>query len=214
MNHSILVMRRPRRARPSAARTAAAIIATAALVLLAAACDGSPSSIGPGGSTNAGASANSPSAVAYSQCMRSNGVPNYPDPPSNGQVPKASAQQLGVSSSQLQAAQTACQHLYPNNGGSLTKASLQQCEETGDCPQALVQQTVNAMRIYARCMRSHGVPNWPDPTIDSEGRPGFNLVPITGTDWNSPQISNTMQECEHVMPGGAPVPVIAPGSAG
>ena len=102
----------------------AAIIATVVLVLLAAACDGSPSSIGPGGSTNAGASANSPSAVAYSQCMRSNGVPNYPDPPSNGQVPKASAQQLGVSSSQLQAAQTACQHLYPNNGGSLTKASL------------------------------------------------------------------------------------------
>ena len=217
MNDSTRVMRRPRRAWPPAARTAAAVIAAAALALLAAACSGSPSSTGSGGSSNARGSANSPSAVAYSQCMRSHGVPNFPDPPSNGQVPKASAQQLGVSTSQLQAAQTACQHLYPSNGGSgeeLTKDSLGQCEETGDCPQALVQQAVTAMRTFARCMRSHGVPNWPDPTIDSEGRPGFNLVPIHGTDWNSPQVSTDMQGCEHVMPGGVPVPVIAPGSPG
>ena len=216
MNDSIRVMRRPRRAWPSAARTAAAIIATAALVLLAAACSSSPSSTGSGSSTNAGASANSPSAIAYSQCMRSHGVPNFPDP-SNGQVPKASAQLLGVSTSQLQAAQTACQHLYPNNGGSggvLTKDSIEQCEETGDCPQALVQAAMTALRTYARCMRSHGVPNWPDPTLDSEGRPGFNLLHVQGFDPNSSQTSNIMQECYHVMPGGVPVPVTAPGSPG
>ncbi len=56
-------------------------------------------------------------------------------PTPRGEVPKASTQQLGVSSSQLQAAQTACRDLYPNNGGSaglLTKDSLGQCEETGD----------------------------------------------------------------------------------
>ena len=208
MNDSIRVMRRPRRAWPPAARTAAAIIATAGLAVLAAACS-SPSSTGSGGASNAGGSASSPSAVAYSHCMRSHGVPNFPDPPSGGGVPKGSAQQFGVSSSQLRAAQTACQQLYPNDGGS-----IQQCETTGDCPQALVQQALNVMRKYARCMRAHGVPNWPDPTVDSEGRPGFNLVPIHGTDWNSPQISTKMQECYHVMPGGVPVPVIAPGGPG
>jgi hypothetical protein len=224
MNHSTRVMRRPRRAWPPAARTAAAVIATAALVLLAAACSSSPSHTGSGGSstgsgasTNAGGSASSGAAITYSQCMRSHGVPNFPDPPSNGQVPKASTQLLGVSTSRLQAAQTACQHLYPNNGGSggvLTKDSIGQCEETGDCPQALVQAAMTALRTYARCMRSHGVPNWPDPTIDSEGRPGFDLLHTQGFDPNSSQTSNIMHECYHVMPGGVPAPVTAPGSPG
>jgi len=205
-----------RRAWPPAARTAAAIIATAVLALLAAACRGSPST-GSGGSSNAGGSANSSSAVTYSQCIRSHGVPNFPDPLSHGQVPKGSAQQWGVSSSQLQAAQTACQDLYPSNGGSgrvLTKDSLGQCEETGDCPQALVQAAMTALRTYAKCMRSHGVPDWPDPTLDSERHPGFNLVPITGTNWNSQRISNVMQGCYPVMPDGVPVPLSAPGSPG
>jgi hypothetical protein len=124
MNDSTRVLRRPRQRGPRPARTAAAIIATATLALLAAGCSGSPSSAGSGGSTNAGGSgksqspnaggsANSPSAVGYSNCMRSNGVPNFPDPPSSGRVPKTSAQQLGVASSQYQAAQNACQHLLP-----------------------------------------------------------------------------------------------------
>jgi hypothetical protein len=150
--------------------------------------------------------------------MRSHGVPNFPDPSGTGQVPKASPQQLGVSSSQLQAAQTACQHVYPTSGGSagvLTKDTISQCEETGDCPQPLVQQAMTALRAYARCMRSKGVPNWPDPTIDSEGRPGVNLVAVPGnTDWNGARISNIMQECQYVMPNDVPVPVIAPGTAG
>jgi hypothetical protein len=73
---------------------------------------------------------------------------------------------------------------------------------------------MTALRTYARCMRSHGAPTWPDPTIDSEGRPGFNLLHVTGFDPNSSQTSNVMQACYHVMPGGVPVPVIAPGGPG
>jgi hypothetical protein len=190
------------------------IIAMVALALLAAACSGgSPSSTRSGASATAAGSAASPSAVAYSRCMRSHGVPHFPDPPSGGEVPKADARQLGVSSTQLQAARQSCQHLYPSNGGSLG-ASLRQCEETGNCPQAMVQQVMNAMRNFSRCMRSHGVPSWPDPTVGSEGRPGFNLVPIHGTDWNSPQIQNKIDECGHVMPAGGGIPIIAPGGPG
>ena len=135
MNDSARVLRRHRhrRAWPPAARAAAAIAATAALALLAAACSsGSPSS---GGSTDAGGSANS-RLVAYSQCMRSHGMPNFPDP-TGGVPPKVTAQELGVSSSQLQAAQRACQSLLPATGGSLTASSLQQCYLAGICPQAL-----------------------------------------------------------------------------
>jgi hypothetical protein len=199
-------LRRPRPAWLPDAVIAAAVLA---LALLTAACSSGsgPSSAGSGGSPTA------PSAVGYSHCMRSHGVPNYPDPPSGGQAPKADPQHLGVGISQLQAAQRSCRRLYPGNGGALG-ASLRQCEETGNCPQAMVHRVMNSMLVFSRCMRAHGVPNWPDPTIDSEGRPGFNLVPIHGTDWNSPQIQNKIYECEHVMPVGGGVPAIYPGGPG
>jgi hypothetical protein len=205
MTDSARIMRRHWRAWPTAARTAAAVIAAATLALLAA-CSGSPSS---SGSPNAGGSASSPSAVAYSDCMRSHGVPDFTDPPSGGGIPKGSAQQFGVSTSQFTAAVAACAHLVPATGGS-----IQLCETTGECPQAVVQQALNIMRRYARCIRSHGVPNFPDPTVDSQGRPGFNLVPIHRTDWNSPQIQNQIYECEHMMPPGGGVPAIYPGGPG
>ena len=43
--------------------------------------------------------------VAFSRCMRSNGVTNYPDPDSSGVIPKESSQQLGVTISKFQSAQ-------------------------------------------------------------------------------------------------------------
>ena len=96
---------------------------------------------------------------------------------------KSLAQEFGVSSSQLQAAQKTCAHVLSATGGS-----IQQCETTGDCPQVLVQQALNVMRKYARCMRAHGVPNWPDPIIDSEGRPLFdvsNAVTLSLLSWRT-----------------------------
>ena len=92
MNDSTRVMRRPRRTRPLAARTAAVIIATGALALLATACGNSSSSTGSGGSSNAGGPVSSRAAnsktVAFSHCMRSHGVPAFPDPTRRGGVPK------------------------------------------------------------------------------------------------------------------------------
>ncbi len=180
------------------------IIAAAALVLLAAACGGSPSSAGS--SPDASGSTDLASAVAYSHCMRSKGVPNYPDPGSGGALPKVSAQQLGTSNSQLQEARRACQHLLPATGGSLNASSLRQCELTGDCPQALVRQALNEGLSFARCMRSHGVPSWPDPTTDSEGRPYFDLSAhgFSRQQAHSPQIRAKVNECEHEMPSGLP----------
>jgi hypothetical protein len=210
MNYSIRVRCRPRRARLRPARTAVALIAAAALALLAAACSGSPSSAGSGGPGT------SPSAVAYSACMRSHGVPKFPDPGSGGQVPKADPQVLGISSSQLQAAQRTCQHLYPTGGGTLSANSLRQCYESGVCPQALVQQAVNAGLRFARCMRSHGVLNWPDPTVDSQGRPLFDIAipgdhgfaPGRGLPTSPPvasggQVNTKINECERLDPAGA-----------
>jgi hypothetical protein len=209
MNDGTGVVRRPWRAGPPTARTAAAIIATGAVALLAAACSGgSPSTAGSGGSPSAGGSSTFPSAVGFSRCMRSHGVPRFPDAGSGGEIPKGDAQHFGASTSQLQAAQRACQDLLPNNGGSVQQT--QQCFLAGDCPPAVVQRLLNVERQFAHCMRSHGVPHWPDPTIDSEGRPVFAIsINKEGFDPHSPQIMAKGDECSHLMPGvpGAPLAV-------
>jgi hypothetical protein len=189
------VMRRPQRALPPAARTATVMIAIVGLALLAAACSGSPASSGPGGSSNAGGSANS-QLLAFSRCMRSHGVPSFPDP-SSSNVKVPGAQQLGVSSSQLQAAENACQHLLPVG--------------TNDqFPPAEVQLLLPGMRRFSQCMRSHGLPNFPDPTTDSQGRPVFPVssAGISLEESHSPPFDTAMQECERVMPsqlGGVPL---------
>jgi hypothetical protein len=185
--------------RPTA-RTAAAIIAGAALALLASACSSGSASSNGSGTASAAGSASSRPAVAFSGCMRSHGVPNYPDPDPNGTLPKASPQQLGVSSSRFNAAQRSCQHLLPATGGSLTATSLRQCYLAEDCPQALVQHALTAGRGFARCMRSHGVAYWPDPSIDSEGRPLFNINVPRPT---PPRVNTAMNDCERLDHAGS-----------
>jgi hypothetical protein len=177
----------------------------AGLALLAAACSaGGPASTGSASTGSAGIGATSSGSsssqlVGYAQCLRSHGVPNFPDPTSAG-LPKVSAQELKVSSSQLQAAQGACQHLLPAAGTFQQQA--QQCLMAGDCPPALVQQMLTAGRKFAQCMRSHGVPNWPDPSIGPGGRPAFNLVTvgITHSQTHSAPISATIGECQRLDP--------------
>jgi hypothetical protein len=198
MNDSIRVMRR---AWPSPARIAAVVAVTAALALLTAACSGGgPSATG---SPHTGRSANSSSAVAFSRCMRSHGMPGYPDPSGSGALPKTSPQRLGVSSAQFNAAQRTCQHLLPSTAS--VQQQTQQCMLTGDCPPALVRQILTAELNFARCMRSHGVPNWPDPSIDSEGRPDFNVSARGINPHHSPQINSKIGECQRLTP--SPVPL-------
>jgi hypothetical protein len=185
------------------ARNAVVIMAVVAMAALAAGCSGSPSSAGSGASPHAAASASSRSDVAFSACMRSRGVPSYPDPTVVGGVPtlpKGGAQRFGVSSSVFTAAQRACQHLLPATGGSLTASSLRQCYLAGACPQALVQHAMTAGRLFAECMRSHGVPTWPDPSIDSQGRPLFAInVPRAVP----PLMSTATSECSRLEPAGS-----------
>jgi hypothetical protein len=69
------------------------------------------------------------------------------------------------------------------------------------------QQIANDMTKFAQCMRSHGVSNWPDPTLD-QGRAVFNPQAV-GVNTNSPQISAKVHECDHVFPASIG---IAPGA--
>ena len=184
MNQSTCVTRRPRRAWPLAARTAAVIIATAALGLLSAACGGSPSSTSSGGSSNAGGSANA-KALAFARCMRSRGVPDFPDPGSAGQFNKDTLHQLAASNSQYQTATQACVHLLPNSGGGPSQAEI--------------RQEWNGMASFARCMRSHGAPNWPDPT-PYPPRPGEPTFQLPASIQPTPQTISKMEECLRLVP--------------
>jgi hypothetical protein len=128
--------------------------------------------------------------------MRFHGVPNYPDPNSRNTMPdglpKISVQQLRVSSSKFQAAQRACRHVLPN-GGQATQSASQQLLRDG--------------LKYARCMRAHGVPNWPDParsnpTAMALGAPSYmyQMGGLENLDGRSfpPWVTTTMRECLHL----------------
>jgi hypothetical protein len=187
MNISAEALRRPRRAGPRRPRAAAAIVIAAGVVLTGAGCGGQ-SSAGSGGSGNAGGSSNSPQTtqkvLAFSACMRSHGVPNFPDPDSSGGLPKRRIAQLLASNPQFPAAHRACEHLLPNSGQP---------------SQAQVQQAWNDMRNFAHCMRSHGISNWPDPAPTSrhDQRPFFHVP--NSIDPNAPQITSKVRACQHVF---------------
>lgn len=184
------VIHPPRREARAFGRWAAVIAATTGLVLAAAGCGGNPASPGSRASSTA-------SAVAYSACMRSHGVANYADPNSSGQLPKGGAQAFGVSTSRYQAAQQACRHRLPNSDTTFA-ASLDQCLMTGNCPPAVVQRALTEGRKFAQCMRNQGVPNWPDPTIDSMGRPSFQVTAagISLSSTRSPQMLSKIGHCQ------------------
>ncbi len=116
--------------------------------------------------------------------MRSNAVPNWPDPNGSGVFDKSklTLRQLGVSSSRLQAAQRACAQLLPNGGRGPNPAQVQQIKAQG--------------LEFAQCMRSHGVPNFPDP--GSDGR-----IPdpaSVGLDQGSPKFQAGNQACRKYRP--------------
>jgi hypothetical protein len=175
----------PRRPWPRRARVAAVITVMAA-ALLAAACGGSPSSTGSGGSPNAGGSANS-RALAYSRCVRSHGVPDFPDPGSNGQIPKPAAVRAlrGVGDSRAKAATYACANLNPAGQGS---------------PILTAQEQQDYLKAAA-CMRSHGFSSFPDPTFPG-GR--VSLPVPSGIDTKSRQFTQAAQTCIKLIPAGLP----------
>jgi len=178
----------PRPPWPRRARVAAVITLMAAAALLTAACSGSPSSTGSGGSLTAGGSANSSSAVAYSRCVRAHGVPNFPDPDSNGQIPKEAVVPAlrEVGDSRAKAATNACTNLNPAGQESPTLTAREQ------------QDYLRA----AACMRSHGITNFPDPTFPG-GHVNLPQIP-SSIDISSTQFAQARQTCEKLIPAGLP----------
>jgi hypothetical protein len=185
--------RRSRRSGMIAAGILVAGIATAA-------CGGGPATPGVAtGSTttitarssNTG-STHATGLLAYSSCMRSHGVTNFPDPDSTGGIPKpaASSALQEVSHSQNQAATNACAHLLPP-GGSLGGQPIQTV-------------TAKDQQYYldaVACMHTRGFPTFPDPVFSSGG---VSLSIPSSINQSSPQFIHAAQICTKLIPAGLP----------
>jgi hypothetical protein len=156
----------------------------AVLALLAAGCgsNGSPSVASVTTSTTAATATTQNGLVAFSRCMRANGLPGFPEPDNRGEISKPKIVALGASRAKMDAANRACDHLLPPSGGL--------------GPQQTPQQRRTQLadeRSFARCMRSHGVARFPDP--NAQGQLSVEMVKAQGIDVHSPQILRVVQTC-------------------
>ncbi len=140
-----------------------AVACLALLVVTAAAVAACGSSGGSGTST--GSAANPEAArqfLAFSQCMRTHGVPKFPDPSSGGGIQLSAASGINPASPAFRAAQHRCQKLLPGGGPGNQHPSAQRMK------QALATSD---------CMRRHGITGFPDPTTHAPASPvGYSIV--------------------------------------
>ena len=159
------------------------VLATLAvgIALLAAGCGGG------GGSPSAGGSSDYQKDVAFAHCMRTHGVPDFPDPLPQGGFPRTGP----GNSLQSGPAMTACQRLLP------PKPVLS----------AAQQARVLAHDLgWARCMRAHGFPGISDPAV----RPHAGVVITVPASFDpfSPRARATAKACKQlegpvlITPGG------------
>jgi hypothetical protein len=159
----------------------ALVAAVAVFSLLAAGCGsggGSPR-VASVASTTSPAKTAQTGALAYSACMRSHGLPNFPDPDSQGNFPSLPA--LGVSKQTWAPADIACKHLLPNGGSGPQETAQQERTRVADG------------LSFARCIRSHGVTRFPDPT--TQGQLTGEMVQAQGIDVHSPAVLQAVQAC-------------------
>jgi hypothetical protein len=161
------------------------VVAAGAFASLAAGCGnggGSPGVASVVSSTTSAATTTQSGLLAFSSCMRSNGMPSFPDPQRfvGGNL-KLTLHQ-SADTPQFRAAMTACNQLLPPNGGGAPQETAQQ------------QRTRLADGLsFARCMRSHGVTSFPDPT--AQGQLTVEMVEAQGIDVHSQAVLRVVQEC-------------------
>jgi hypothetical protein len=170
MQHAALQTKRLTRSRRARLLATAAVL-TGVLVAGCGTSSGSPStSTGAGATTTAArvastrttASGGGSGPLAYSECMRANGVPGFPDPKPGGGIDLSNAPGVNPAAPAFRAAQSKCQKLIGSPpGGPVSLGGTTH-------PTA---QTMAKLRRIAVCMRQHGVPQFPDPQTTVPSNP-------------------------------------------
>jgi hypothetical protein len=178
------------------------LIALALLAVTAAGCGSKPTSSGVAqlpsartttSSSQAGGSptgtSNEDGGRRFSACMRSHGVPNFPDPETSGGATSLSigpGSGLNPDSPQFKAAQKSCEKLLPNGGK----------------PDAAMQAKAQAQMLkFSVCMRSHGVANFPDPVFSNGSAKVTLKSGKSSLNPNSPVFQAAQKACQSVLPG-------------
>jgi hypothetical protein len=126
----------------------------------------------------------------FAACMRTHGVPNFPDPkvtqgPGGGSVAQAAPAQA-VGTPAFNRAQKACQGILP-----APQSPAQQAQQDRAHGQVLL--------AFARCLRTHGVPKFPDP--NSQGQLSLETVHAAGVDLHAPTVLTAARACVGVTHG-------------
>jgi hypothetical protein len=138
--------------------------------------------------TTSTASLKSPITAAYrfSACMRAHGVSGFPDPQV---ISKPGGQAIGIhvtptltGSPQFKSAQSACQGIMPGPG---PQSAAQQAAQDHARAQHLL--------AFARCVRSHGITSFPDPT--SRGQIDPEMLASAGVDLHAPKVIAAARAC-------------------
>ena len=167
-------------ARTASRRATPLAAAIASVALLAAGCGSSspasPNTASPASFTTA--------AFKYASCMRDQGLSSFPDPSMTDydgqQVAYLATPSSLVASPAFKAANKVCQKI-------LTPV----LDTTGNlAAQAAREQHLAA---FARCMRNHGVPGFPDPT--NQGQLTQQMIASAGVDLNSPAVFTAVKTC-------------------
>lgn len=163
--------------------------ALAGIALLMAACGGSHTTKGsPAGSGQLTA----PHAAAFAACMRRHGEPDFyfSAPSSTGSSDTmfgyAIPADTNPGSPQFQSGMKACRKLL---GLALP---------AGPPPGPSAAQLRKLVRAAA-CMRAHGYPGWPDPTVQNGQL--FVPAPPASIDQNSPPFQAAQKTCKPAPPG-------------
>jgi hypothetical protein len=166
------------------------IVVTVALVGAGCGAATPPSNTGQSSSNTGQSSPSNPGAAAYryADCMRSHGVSGFPDPRIHISGNSVSViQQLPASaaaSPRFKSASHACRGIIP---------APQNATQSG---QAQRRQVFFA---FARCMRAHGVSDFPDPT--SQGQITPQMITAAGVDLHSHQVLDAGLSCVAVTHG-------------
>jgi len=179
--HTLSRRNRPGRTGPRRALALAALAATT--TMLVAACGGNS----PPGATG---STQYQKALAFAKCMRSHGALSFPDPSSQGTF---TVTQALLNNPQIKSAAPSCRKLLPRGAVQI--------------PPALQRKLDTQALQYAACMRTHGVPNFPDPTI-RDGTIGFHVAAqaaAPAAQASGAPASHSSGGSGPKSPGGAPV---------
>ena len=130
--------------------------------------------------TAAGTSADHQQAVKFAECMRANGVRQFPDPDASGALTIdgiANGSSIDTSSAAFKQAIAACRDLQPP--GFIGHKRTPQEQE-------------NALK-FAQCIRDNGVKDFPDPGPD-DPLVDTNRIPSTAANGNA-ALSAAMRKC-------------------